>query len=378
MHDAATTVVHLLYRFEFGGVQSLLIDCIGRSIPTQVRHIIVCLADYDAAAAAAIGGIEIIVLNRHRHGAWHAHAQLFFTLRRLKPDILQTYNLSTIEYAVTGALAGVPRRIHAEHGRGLCERHGDVKKYNYLRRAMSPLIATFITVSSDLTVWLTDTVRVPKQKVRLIRNGIDIRRFFPGNVEGEHENSEQPRNIVIGTVGRLDDIKAHSDLIKAFILLRQQFQDWPVRLSLMIVGEGPLFDKLTHQIRSANIEDSVWMPGARQDIDDLMRSMSIYVLPSISEASPVTLLEAMATGLPVVATNVGGIPDIVGEGRGTLVAPSDVEALANAIGHYIRNPSLANRHADAGREFVTNHFNIESTAAAYAMLYSPADHQVTN
>lgn len=377
MHDVSRTVVHLLYRFEFGGVQSLLIECIGRSINTPVRHIIVCLADYDAAAAKALGDIEIIALNRHRHGAWHVHAQLFFTLRRLKPDILQTYNLSTIEYAVTGALAGVPLRIHAEHGRGLYERDGNVKKYNYLRRAISPLIAIFITVSSDLTVWLTDTVRVPKQKVRLIRNGIDTHRFFPGNDKREQDNSDQPRDIVIGTVGRLDDIKAHSDLIKAFILLTQQFQDWPVRLSLMIVGEGPLFEKLTQQIRSANIEDSVWMPGARQDIDELMRSMSIYVLPSISEASPVTLLEAMATGLPVVATKVGGIPDIVAEGRGTLVAPSDVEALANAIGEYIRKPLLARLHAAAGRAFVINHFNIESTAAAYAMLYSPADHQVT-
>lgn len=367
MRVPSRTIVHLLYRFEFGGMQSLLAECIRRTAGPGMRHVVICLADVDPAAAAVLGDVELITLDRHTRGAWHAHRALYAALRRLRPTTLHTYNISALEYAVTGALARVPHRMHAEHGRGMHERLGDNKKYNFLRYALAPLIATFVTVSGDMMTWLTGTVGIPHRKVRLIGNGIDTARFHPRPLPGA-----AGATFTIGTVGRLDPIKAQADLVAAFILLLQRNRAGTVRLKLVIVGEGPLQQALAAQIDAAGIEDSVWMPGARQDMADIMRSLDVFVLPSLSEASPITLLEAMASGIPVVATSVGGVPDLVGTTRGTLVAPSDPAALAAAMQGYIDAPSLARRHADAARAFVVEHFNIDTTAAAYAALYAPA------
>jgi sugar transferase (PEP-CTERM/EpsH1 system associated) len=370
---AADIVVHLLYRFEFGGIQSLLAECIGRTTGPQMRHVVICLADYDLAAIKTLGDVELIALNKEACGTWSAHRKLFTELRRLKPALLHTYNIGTIEYAFTGTLAGVPRRVHAEHGRGMGERLGTNKKYNLLRRILSPFIETFVSVTDDMVVWLHDTVTIPKRKVMLIRNGIDIERFHPKNAGSEVVTEQSPASapIIIGTVGRLDAIKAQADLIDAYILLRDRFRDSPTSLFLVIIGEGPLSSALAEKIRAAGIENCVWMPGARQDIAEILRSLSVFVLPSISEASPITLLEAMATGIPVVATRVGGIPDLVGNNlRGTLVAPSDFDALADAIAYYVTEPSVGCRHANAARRFVVENYNIEATVDAYRALYA--------
>ena len=374
MPAAADIVVHLLYRFEFGGIQSLLAECIARTSSAPIRHVVICIADYDLAAIKTLGDVELVTLNKQACGTWSAHRKLFAELRRLKPSLLNTYNIGAIEYAFTGAIAGVPRRVHAEHGRGMVERLGTNKKYNFLRRILSPLIETFITVSDDLTVWLSDAVSIPKRKVMLIRNGIDTERFHPKKIRGERTSKQSVMStpFIIGTVGRLDAIKAQAVLIDAYILLRDRFRNSPISLSLVIVGEGPLSSALAEKIRVAGIEKCVWMPGARHDIAEILRSLSVFVLPSISEASPITLLEAMATGLPVVASRVGGIPELIGENlRGTLVAPSDFEALADAIGCYVTEPSLGHRHANAARRFIVENYNIEITVNAYRALYSP-------
>lgn len=367
MQAPSRTIVHLLYRFEFGGMQSLLAECIRRTTQAGMRHVVICLADVDPAAAATLGGVECIALARHTRGAWYAHRTLYALLRRLRPTTLHTYNIGTLEYAVTGALAGVPHRVHAEHGRGMHERRGDHKKYNRLRYLLAPLIGTFVTVSSDMRTWLTDTVGIAPRKVSVIRNGIDIARFRPAPMP-----AAAGPTFTIGTVGRLDPIKAQSDLVDAFIMLLQRHRDSPVRLRLVIIGEGPLQSALAAQIGAAGIDESVWMPGARRDIAEIMRSLDVFVLPSISEASPITLLEAMACGVPVVATRVGGVAELLGATRGTLVAPSDPAALAAALQRYLDEPSTARRHADVARAFVVDHYNIDATAAAYAALYSLA------
>lgn len=328
-----------------------------------MRHVIICLADADDAALAGLGDVELICLNRHLHGAVRTHWRLVCELRRLRPAVLQTYNIGTLEYAVTGALAGVPRRIHAEHGRGLSERRGDHKKYNFLRRALAPFIATYVTVSDDLVTWLADTVGIPAKKIRLIRNGIDLNRFQPG-----------PRiaaPFVVGTVGRLDAIKAQSDLIKAFALLRTRAPDKSSHLRLAIVGAGPLHGELAAQIEAAGLGDCTWLPGPRRDIADIMQTFTVFVLPSLSEASPITLMEAMASGVPVVASRVGGVPDLIGDDvRGILVTPGNVEELADAFAQYFDDPATRHRHADAARQYMIAHYDIETTAAAYAALYA--------
>lgn len=359
-------VVHLLYRFEFGGVQSLIAECIRRTAEGSVRHVVICLADYDEAAITILGDVELIAINKPDCGSWNAHRKLFAELRRLKPAVLQTYNISTIEYALTGAIAGVPRRLHAEHGRGMSERLGNHSKYNLLRRVISPLIETFVTVTHDMQSWLHQVVGIPERKIRLIANGIDTTVFYPAQLRVTGQ-------LVIGTVGRLDPIKAQSDLITAYARLRRAFTDSSTTFKLVLVGEGPMRALLEQHARRLEVDDGVEFLGARTDIADVLRRMDVFVLPSLSEAAPITMLEAMACGLPVIGTQVGGVPDLIGDNaRGTLIAPSDPDALAAAVTQYVKDPELRRRHGEAARQFVVAHYDIEQTAHSYRQLYEAA------
>lgn len=358
-------VVHLIYRLDFGGLETMLAECINRMPTHQYRHAIVCLDGYTSFAKKITRpGVGIYSLNKPPGLALATHLKLWKLLRQLRPAILHTYNLSAIEYTLTAALVGVPIRVHAEHGRDAADPEGRNRKHNLLRFLMTPLVDCYIPVSSDLQRWLNDVIHVPQSKNMLIKNGVDTEAFRP--VAGA-----QPKaNFVIGTVGRIQNVKNHIGLIDAFIRLREDMPAERSRLRLAIVGDGPLLPTVREKVRAAGISDVVWLPGARTDIADIIQTFSVFVLPSIAEGTPVTLLEAMSAGLPVVATRVGGVPEVVvNDATGKLVPANDAAALAAGIADYIRQPELVAQHGAAGRKRIEHHYSMEAMLVAYANLY---------
>lgn len=361
-------VVHLIYRFECGGLQTLLAECINRMPAQHFRHAVICLTGYtDYAEKITRPGVALYALEKPPGQGLSTHLKLWKLLRRLRPSILHTYNISTIEYNATAFLAGVPVRIHAEHGRDSVEINGNNARYNLLRRLLVPVIHAFVPVSADLSEWLRKTVGVPARKIALVPNGVDTVLYAPlapGLV------SSSPIQVSIGTVGRIDRIKNHGGLLDAFQLLLDRFPGPAFDLRLTIVGDGPLLQTLRDRVNAAPWGDRVSLPGARADIADIMRSFSVFVLPSLSEATPVTILEAMATGLPVVASRVGGVPQLVLEGEtGLLVEPLDSAELADALGVYVCDAGLRVRHGVAGREHVLGNYSIEGMVGGYVALY---------
>ena len=176
--------------------------------------------------------------------------------------------------------------------------------------------------------------------------------------------------FVIGTVGRIQDVKDHAGLVDAFIRLLELMPEQKSRLRLAIVGEGPLLPALRQKIELAGIADQVWLPGARMDIADIMRTFSVFVLSSIAEGTPITILEAMSTGLPVVSTRVGGVPEVVIDAAtGLLVPVSDAQQLALALAVYVNQPALAAQHGAAGRERIQEHYGMASMLRAYTGMY---------
>jgi glycosyltransferase involved in cell wall biosynthesis len=142
------------------------------------------------------------------------------------------------------------------------------------------------------------------------------------------------------------------------------------RLRLVLVGDGPLRARLEQQILAAGLQDCVWLAGARSDVAPVMRSFDLFALSSIAEGTPVTMLEAMASSLPVVSTAVGGIPDLVLDGiTGRLVPASDPQAMAEALAAYVRSPALARTHGAAGRERIEQKYSIAAMLATYVDLY---------
>jgi sugar transferase (PEP-CTERM/EpsH1 system associated) len=365
-------VVHLIYRLDFGGLETLLVDCINHMPPERYRHAIVCLTDYTAFADKITRpGVELFALHKQPGLGLGVHVQLFKLLRRLRPAILHTYNFACAEYAVPAWAAGVPVRIHAEHGRDASDPQGLNRKHNFLRRALAPWIDRYVPVSHDLARWLQDVVGLPAAKLELIMNGVDTVRYaprLPAAANPWASAGEQP--FVIGTVGRLQDVKDQATLIDAFALLCAGRPERRAGLRLAIVGDGPLRARLAQHAEQAGVADLVWFPGARNDIPELMRSFDVFALSSIAEGTPVTLLEAMACGRPVVATAVGGIPEVVQDGvNGALAPAGNPQALADALAPYVEDPARVALHGAAAREKIERHYSVAAMVGAYTALY---------
>jgi sugar transferase (PEP-CTERM/EpsH1 system associated) len=366
-------VVHLTYALDFGGLETLLVQCINGMPAHKYRHAVVCLSHYTAFADKITQpGVELFALHKPPGLGLSTHAALWKLLRRQRPAILHTYNLAAAEYAFTATLAGVPVRIHAEHGRDAGDPDGKNRKHNLLRRLLLPFIDRYVPVSGDLHQWLKTVVGIPDAKNQLIDNGVDTAHFTlaPERLSSPGPWSGEANCFVIGTVGRVQDVKNQAALIEAFIRLRAMAPAEAARLRLVIVGDGPLREALARQVADAGIEEVVWLAGARSDIAELMRTFSVFALPSIAEGMPVTLLEAMACGLPVVASRVGGIPELVLENNtGMLVPPNDPQALAEALARYLQQPALARRHGAAGRARIEARYSIAAMLSGYTSLY---------
>lgn len=338
----------------------------------KYRHAVICLTDYTAFSRRITKpDVPIYSLHKPPGLGLGAHVRLWHLLRQLKPSILHTYNLSALEYGVTAVMANVPIRVHGEHGRDANDPQGTNRRHNQLRRWMLPFYDSYYAVSADLSKWLTTTIGVPDKKNRLLANGIDTNTFRPIVGRPEILSEKLPAGcFVIGTVGRMQEVKNHSGLIDAFILLLTLMPEKKSHLRLAIIGDGPLSPALTEKIAAAGIADQVWLPGARSDVADIMRTFSLFVLSSIAEGTPITVLEAMATGLPVLSTRVGGVPEVVIENvTGMLVPASDPIALANAMAWYVNHPDLVVQHGLAGKARVDKQYGMAAMLLAYTTMY---------
>ena len=375
----APLIVHLIYRLDFGGLENLLVERINRIPATRYRHAVVCLTGYtDFAARITQPGVTLHTLDKPPGLALATHAALWRLLRQLRPAIVHTYNLATVEYAAVALLAGVPIRINGLHGRDAGDPTGSNRKHNFLRRAMLPFYDGCYANSADMAAWNRDVIGVPEAKNHLLANGIDTARFTPRDAAALAGVAPPPgwpasfdeNSFVIASVGRIQAVKDQASLVAAFVLLRRALPALQGRLRLAIVGDGPLLPQLRAQVAAAGVEDQVWLPGARSDIAAILARCAVFALPSIAEGTPGAALEAMAAGLPVVGSRVGGVPEVVADGvTGYVVPPSDPAALAGALGRYAAVPALADQHGAAGRARVLERYGMEAMVAGYVALY---------
>lgn len=375
-------IVHLIYRLDFGGLETMLVERINRMPEHKYRHAIVCLTDYtDFSKKITKPDVTLHALDKAPGMSLGTHFKLWTLLRRLRPAVVHTYNLSAIEYGFTAALAAVPVRISGSHGRDASDPDGKNRKHNLLRRIMIPFYDCCYSNSGDMKEWNKTVIGVPDSKNRLLHNGIDITKYKPGPSRGDAvEFGGFPRDcFVIGTVGRVQDVKNHAGLIDAFLLLLQMLPGQRARLRLVIVGDGPLMPTIREKVAAEGIANLVWLPGARTDVAEILRTFSVFVLSSIAEGTPGSALEAMATGLPVVGTRVGGIPEVVDEGvTGIVVPPRDSPALAKAIAGYIEQSALAQLHGRAGLERVKEKYSMDAMLGGYLEMYdSLCDTKIT-
>lgn len=368
-------ILHVVYRFAVGGLENGVVNLINRMPEGAARHGVVALDGIADEFRARVQRDDVIyvALGKRPGHAFRLYPRLHGLFRELRPEIVHTRNLAALETAIPAWAAGVPMRIHGEHGWDTADLSGASRKHQLIRRAYRPFVHRYVALSGHLADYLQRRVGVPAERIEQICNGVDTVRFHPalhGRMPIEGSPFNDPNLFVVGTVGRMQPVKGLPELARAFLRACALSPDAARRLRLVLVGDGAERQVVESILATADARSLAWMPGERADIPALMRGLDCFALPSLAEGISNTILEAMASGLPVVATRVGGNSELVEDGSsGRLVAPADSEALARAILGYLDDPAGVARHGAAGRQLAERRFSLERMVADYTRLY---------
>ncbi|MTW21758.1 TIGR03088 family PEP-CTERM/XrtA system glycosyltransferase [Allochromatium palmeri] len=377
VNAAPALVVHIIYRLDVGGLENGLVNLINRLPPARFRHAIICLDDYDAVFRQRLQvPVEVYALHKRAGQDFGLYVRLWRLLRRLRPAIVHTRNLSALESQLPAWLAGVRGRVHGEHGRDVHDLDNTSRKYRWLRQAFRPLVRRYIPLSRDLASYLIEDIGVSPARIATICNGVDLERFHPCADERACRavlpaGFAGPEQLVIGTIGRLEQVKDQMTLARAFAELVASEPDGARRLRLVMVGDGSQRDAIAAFVRQSGLDTIVWMAGTRNDVPECLRAFDLFVLPSLGEGISNTILEAMGTGLPVIATAVGGNGELVEpEATGYLVPRADPSAIAERLRHYGHHPAVRAEHAHNGRQRAERDFSLTGMVERYAQVYA--------
>jgi glycosyltransferase involved in cell wall biosynthesis len=350
-------VAHVIASFDVGGLQKGVLNLVNRSDPTSFRHLIVSFSDGVAMAdRLERGEVETLGMN---HGQRRSLVEpLRAVLRRFKADILHTRNWPTLIDGVRSRRrALVPSHVHGYHGRDLTGAAG----FGFRRR----FIGRILTRRTDVVVALTQAMGaeysaafgLPKGGLRIVPNGV-------APVEGEARARDPSAPFVVVAAGRLDPVKDYPSLIRAFARMDGRGPDD----RLVLVGDGPEKNRLAEVAREAGVPSQVEMPGMVRPVEPVYARADAFVQSSFYEGMSNTLVEAMAAGIPVVATRVGGNADVVGD-AGLLYPSGADDALAAHLSFLRSRPDQALALGQRARERVRREFTFERMVRGYEDVY---------
>ena len=352
-------VAHLVLTLDHGGLEYLAIQMSEHLQRRGIRSPIVVLTEGALVGEARRRGVETFVMHKGKG----FDVRVVFALRRLlreqSIDVLHTHNFAPLIYGSLAArLCGIGT-VNTRHGRAALKTH--------------PLIWALtdrvVAVSEDARYELVRHNRIRPDKVRVVINAIDLTRSKGALAPTRNRRLElglPAEAPLCGIVGRLSPEKDHRTLLGAIEVLRKSGST----AHLVIVGGGPLEGELKSLARSLGLDDCVHFMGFRSDVADLLPLFDLFVLSSKEEGISLTLIEAMAAGLPIVATRVGGNPEVVVHGEtGLLVEAGEKAALANAIETLLAEPDTRRRMGLRGRERAILRFDLERLIDEYVAIY---------
>lgn len=361
---AGVRVMHVIHHLQPGGMEYGLIKMVNGLAGGPVESIICSTTTASPAMKALLAPeVRVVELTRRAGNDPTLVWQLFQTFRRERPDVVHTHAWGTlVEGYVAARLARVPLLVHGEHGT-LQLSPTQVRVQRWVWRRTDRLLS----VSSRLAERMASTVGVPLDRITVVRNGVDLARF--GNTaraDARRELGVGDDVVLVGHAGRLVEVKDQASLVQAASILAAQGR----RFRIVIAGEGPLRSALEAQIARQGSGDVVQLLGHRGAVERLFAALDVYVLCSRSEGMPNTVLEAMASGVPVVSTQVGGADELVLDGHsGLLVPAARPDLLAEAIAKLIDDPALRRLMGEAGRRRATEAFSLAAMVGGYQSVY---------
>lgn len=353
-------ILHIIYHFSTGGLENGLVNLINQLPQETFHHTVLSLIEPNHfQERLKTNNVEIITIHKKPGPLMSHFLKLYRIIKKLNPDIVHTRNLATIECQMIAWLAKVPFKIHSEHGRDAQDIEGVNPKSIFLRKSMRPFIDHYIALSKDLDNYLNDKIHIPAYKRTQIYNGVDVNHFKP---------AEKPAGdkLTILTAGRLNAVKDLTSLIKAFAKLLPKRSN----AELVIVGQGGEFTKLEALTQQYGLKDSIRFAGQRDDVNHMMQHCDIYAQCSLFEGISNTILEAMSTGCAIVATDVGGNPELIEhQVSGMLVKPKDIDGLANTLLDLADHQSLRTSLGANARARAVSLFSLETMVAQYQKIY---------
>ncbi len=356
------SIVHVLSSYGVGGQERVALDlAIGQRARGHRVAVISIAPAPDGAMAEEFhaAGIDVGRVAKRDGLDPTLVPRLALAFRRLAAQVVHTHNPQPLIYGAPAARLVGARAIHTKHGKNPMTR-GQMA----LRRLAGRLVNAFVAVSEATADQARLSRDVSPEKLHVIPNGIRLARYAPDPAAREAARAELGVGDawVIGTVGRLDDNKNHVMLIRAFAAL-------PGNLRLVIVGDGPARATVEAEIAKLELGSRVILTGRRMDVPRLVHAFDTFALSSILEGLPLVVPEAMAAGLPVVTTSVGGLPDVIDEGHTGLLVPVDERALAQALGRLSADRELAKRLGARARVVALDRYSSEVMVDKYLALY---------
>lgn len=361
-------LMQITHDLAIGGLQQVVVN-LCRSLNRDVFDIsVLCLRDL-GCFVEDVRAMGIPVYNLPPHGCrtdYLSCAKVGKILREHKIEIIHTHNTQPFIDGTIGALmAGVKTIIHTDHARHF----PDKRRYMIAERMASYFAYKVVGVSEHTTDNLIKYERIPAAKLTTIHNGIDGSRF---NIRINKAVKKKALGIssrggpIIGLGVRLSEQKGITYLLKALVEVKKTFPN----ISLVIAGDGPVEQDLKREALTLNLQKNVLFLGPRQDIPEILKLLDLYVLPSLWEGMPLVLLEAMAAGCPVLATDVGGVSSVIKHGtNGSIVKPRDPQMLAGEMVRLLSNDSIRRGYAGSGLKIFEQKFSAAAMAAKYEKIY---------
>lgn len=359
-------LVHVAYSFGLGGAQARIVQLIER-LGGEFQHVLVARnGDYEAASRipASHGTVKL--------GAGHPVPRDLWGWRKylasLKPDLLLTYNWGAIDAAAAARLHRLCPVIHTEDGFGAEEAKRIKRRRVWFRRLVLSGIYKTVVPSRTLLKIVLEQYRLPAHRVAWIPNGVDSERFCPGPRQQAREHLGLRKDWVwFGYVGGLREEKQLDLLVDAFHRSNTE------ATGLVLVGSGPEEQKLRQLVDRLGLEQRVVFAGPQERVERWYQALDVFVLASMTEQMPLSLLEAMATGLAAVVTDVGDCSLLLGTRQWPeVVPPGDPVAMARALRQLAQDSELRRTLGEKNRRRAIEHYPLERMVQTYRELYSEA------
>jgi glycosyltransferase involved in cell wall biosynthesis len=352
-------IVQLVEDLELGGLERLATDLALAQQSSGHQVLVYCLFGAGPLAASLeAAGITVVPFRKSPGFSMSTVLAMAKLLRADRVDVIHGHNPGVHHYAALAArLAGVPVCVNTRHS--VTTSKGLPYQERYFRW-VKPLTSQVVFVCDFVRRGLEHKLGYPEEKCSVILNGIPLAPFL---AHPASPGARRPR-IRFGTIGRLVPAKGHSILLDAFARVRQAAPE----AELSIYGYGALQENLSAQIANLGLEGSARLEGRTTNSAETLRDLDVFVLSSVNEGLPLVLLEAMAAGLPIVTTNVGGIPEVVPEESAWLCPPGDADSLAGAMLQAANCGDLRER-GEIARRRATNRYGLEQMSASYEVLY---------